>query len=158
MKAWCARCGTEIDPVTTFCTGCSVSAEALQSARMNGKWPSILALICFFALGFWLGHRIAPKCPACPAPPTASSGGAGSGGGGGGHSGAGGGGKGGGDIDPHAKQTELGVARLASSAPLAESFGDAPSAQGKSAPVEVLSFTDFTYNKSGLPRYLDEIS
>jgi hypothetical protein len=84
MRAWCARCGTEIDPVTTFCTGCPASAEALQSASKNGKWPSILALICFFALGFWLGHRIAPKCPACPAPPTASSGGAGSGGGGGG--------------------------------------------------------------------------
>jgi len=77
MKALCARCGTEIDPVTTLCTGCSAPVEAAQSARKSRTGPWILALICYFALGFWLGHRSAPECPACPAPTTAGAGGTG---------------------------------------------------------------------------------
>jgi hypothetical protein len=131
MKALCARCGTEIDPVTTFCTGCSAPVEGPQSWRKNRNWPP------------------------CPAPPTASTGRAGGGGGGAGDSSAGGGGKsdpdkGGGpsgrsskppispnsrDIEP-ATRAELGAARLATGAPLADSYGDAPSGQGRSASVE----------------------
>jgi hypothetical protein len=60
------------------------------------------------------------------------------------------------DIDIDVKKAELGVARLATGAPLADSYGDAPSAQGNSASVKVLSAPDFTYDKTGLPRYLDQ--
>jgi hypothetical protein len=56
MKALCVRCGTEIDPVTTFCRGCPAQADA--PGRSRRTWPSILALTCFFALGFWLGQRM----------------------------------------------------------------------------------------------------
>lgn len=58
-------------------------------------------------------------------------------------------------IDPDVKKTELGVARLATGAPLADSDGDAAAAQGKMASVKVLSAHDFTYDKTGLPRYPD---
>ncbi|HEX3913349.1 MAG TPA: zinc ribbon domain-containing protein [Steroidobacteraceae bacterium] len=249
MKSFCTRCGAALNPDTTFCTGCGAAAAAAATtattattARKNRKWPWVLALIIFFALGFWLGHRMAPKCPACPALPAGGTGGGGGGGGGGGHPGAGGGGgkgdpdKGGGggadgtgrvlgaggkvdgsggggapgsgsgtgdmaggghssadgttighgndssavgstgsddggggtsgsskpgdspngpNIDPDAQKTELGVARLAAGAPLADSSGDGFAAQGSSASVKVLSAHDFTYDKTGLPRYPD---
>ena len=242
MKAFCTSCGAALNSDSTFCTGCGAAAPAAaQPSRKERKWLWVLALILFFALGFWLGHRMVPKCPVCPAPPTAGTGGAGGGGGGGGgHRGApGGGGKGdpdkggGGDangmgrvlgdggkvdggggggspgsgtgsgdmaggghssasgttvghgndsseagstgsddsgggtsgsskpdtspndpsIDPDVKKTELGVAKLATGAPLADSYGDGSVAQGSSASVKVLSARDFTYDKTGLPRY-----
>jgi len=245
MKAFCTSCGTALNPDTAFCTGCGApSAAGAQPAHTNRKWPWILALILFFALGFWLGRLMAPKCPHCPAPPTLGPGGAGGGGGGGGggghtgthtggkgdpDKGGGGGASGGGrvlgdggrvdssgggggsagsgqgkgdmsgdghssangivvghgndssavgangpddsgggggggkakpsdspndpGIDPEAKKTELSVAGLAAGAPLADSSGNAPEAQGKLASVQLLSARDFTYDKTGLPRY-----
>lgn len=243
VKAFCTSCGTALNPDTAFCTGCGAFAgAAAKPARKNRQWPWILALLLCFALGYWLGHRVAPKCPVCPAPHTAGAGAGGGGGGGGGHTGPGGGGKGdpdkagggggdgtgrvlgeggkadgsggggspgsgtgtgdmagngkasadgttlgqghdgssvgatgsddngggtsgsskpgdspnGPDTDPEAKKAERGVARLAAGAPLSDSDGDAPSTQGSLAPVKVLSAPDFTYDKTGLPRYLDQ--
>jgi hypothetical protein len=215
----------------------------VEPARKNRKWPWILALILLFALGFWLGRLMAPKCPPCPAPPAVGAGGGGGGGGGGGngHVGSGvggkgdpsaggggggggsgrvtgeggrvegsggggsagsgqgtgdmaGGGKGGGDgttvghgydgsatgatgsddggggaggksiaadspngaaINPEVKQLEAGVRRLAAGAPMATDGGDALQGNGKDDSVKVLSAHDFTYDKTGLPRYLD---
>lgn len=244
MKAFCTNCGATLNPNTSFCTTCGAPVEAPgQPARRSRKWLWILALLVFFALGFWLGHRIAPKCPVCPAAPALGKGGGGGDGGGGGHPGAGGGdgkgdpdkgggaggggtgrvmgeggkadgsggggsagsgqgtgnmtgdGQGGGngtvvghgydgsavgatgsddggggtngssklgdspnpsEPDSDARKTKLAVARLATGAQLTDSSGDAtPMAQGKLASVKVLSANDFTYDKTGLPRYLD---
>ncbi|HEY4213758.1 MAG TPA: zinc ribbon domain-containing protein [Steroidobacteraceae bacterium] len=244
MKAFCTSCGAEINPDTAFCTGCGARAGTLaKPLPRNRKWPWIVALILLFALGFWLGHMMAPKCPACPAPHDAGSGGrGGGGGGGGGQPGVGGGGKGdpskgggsdadgtgrvvgaggrtngaggaggggngsgSGDMsgdghgsangttvgrgrdgsavgasgsddggaglsgsstiaggpngavtDPDArKSTQAGVWRLAAGAPLTLGGTDAPMDQGKDATIKVLSAPDFSYDKTGLPRYPD---
>jgi len=240
-KAFCTSCGVALNPDTAFCTGCGAAAG--PSAAKSRKWRWILALILIFLLGFWLGHRMAPKCPVCPAPPTPGTGGAGGGGGGGGgHPGAGGGGgkgdpsnggggggggmgrvigdggrvngsggsgsagggagtgdmsgsgSGGGNgttvghgldgsatgstgsddgggggggnsklgdapnspaSDAEAKKTEAGVYRLATGGPLTPDGVDVPVDQGKDASVKVLTAHDFTYDKTGLPRYLD---
>jgi len=86
MKAFCTGCGSALNPDIAFCTGCGTAAQpSTEPTRKNRKWPWILALILLFALGFWLGRLMAPKCPPCPAPPTAGAGGrAGVAGGGGG--------------------------------------------------------------------------
>jgi hypothetical protein len=97
MKAFCARCGSVLNPDTAFCTSCGAGAPPpTVAARKSRKWPWILALILVFLLGLWLGHLMAPKCPHCPVPPTPGAGGAGGsgGGGGGGRPGGGAGGKG----------------------------------------------------------------
>ncbi len=240
MKAFCTSCGVALNPDTAFCTGCGAPARpAPEPVRKSRKWPWILALILVFLLGFWLGHRMAPKCPPCPTP-AAGNGAGGGGGGGGGHSGAGGGGgkgnpdkgggggdggtgrvlgdggrvnssggggaagsgqgtgdmqgggRGGGDgttaghghdgsaqgasggddggggqggksnlgdspnspgTDPEAKQIAAGVFRLAAGGPLSPDGLNAPQSQGKDVSVKVLSAPDFTYDKTGLPRY-----
>ncbi len=118
MTAFCTKCGSALSATTRYCTNCGTeSADATQSAtpadaavsslsKSKKNWRRIggvLVLILVFALGFFLGHRMAPKCPACPTPPAAGSGGDGGGGGGGGGGkpkvgapGGGGGGAGGG--------------------------------------------------------------
>jgi hypothetical protein len=75
MKAFCTGCGSALNANTAFCTGCGAPAQpSTEPARKSRKWPWIVALILLFALGFWLGRLMAPKCPPCPAPPTAGAG------------------------------------------------------------------------------------
>ena len=58
--------------------------------------------------------------------------------------------------DPDAKKrTEAGVWRLAAGAPVSAAGLDQPQSNGKDASVKVLSAHDFSYDKTGLPRYLD---
>jgi predicted nucleic acid-binding Zn ribbon protein len=234
--AFCTSCGVALNPDTAFCTGCGAAAgPSAQPTRKSRQWLWwILALILVFLLGYWLGHRAAPKCPVCPATPALGGGGGGGGGragggggkgapdkggggggggsgsvagdggradgggGGGGGSGQGtgdmsGGGQGGGNgttvghgfdssatgapsaddsggglsgksnlgdasngpaTDPDLKKnTQAGVFRLAAGAPLTDGVGG-PTAQGKDVSVKVLTAPDFTYDKTGLPRYL----
>jgi len=96
VNAICKSCGSTLTPETAFCAGCGTPvAPSTEPARKNRKWPWILALILVFALGFWLGRLMAPKCPQCPAPATTGTGGdPGGGGGGGGHPGSSAGGNG----------------------------------------------------------------
>jgi hypothetical protein len=49
----------------------------------------------------------------------------------------------------------MGVWRLAAGAPLTTGNGDDPQSNGKDSGVKVLSARDFSYDKTGLPRYLD---
>jgi hypothetical protein len=203
-----------------------LQAPPTPATRKPRRWPWLLALVVLFALGFWLGRLLAPKCPLRPAPAA----GTGGGGGGGGSGGGGGGGrvgvgpdakgdpdKGGGaggsgtgrvlgsggsvdgsgggngttvgqghdgsavgaqgaddsagadssgksrldggngpDGDPDTKKSvETGVWRPAAGAPLSDSSGDTPQSNPKDATVKVLSAHDFTYDRTGLPRYPD---
>jgi hypothetical protein len=58
--------------------------------------------------------------------------------------------------DPEAKkQIAAGVFRLAAGGPLSPDGLNDPQAQGKDVSVKVLSAPDFTYDKTGLPRYPD---
>jgi hypothetical protein len=94
MSAFCTQCGSALKPGSTFCTACGAAVEPpIQAPRKPRRWPWVVALILLFALGFWLGRLLAPKCPLCPAPVAGAGGGGGGGGGGG--SGGSGGGKGG---------------------------------------------------------------
>jgi hypothetical protein len=244
MKNFCTSCGSALNADSAFCKGCGAPVPpSTGPARKSRKWPWILALILLFALGFWLGRHMAPKCPTCPKPPTTGTGGAGGGGGGGGgHPGSaaggkgdpdkGGGGGGGGSgrvigdggrvdggggggsagsgdgtgdmegggpgnangitvghgndssaegangsddsggggggkskpsdnpnspgTDPDAKKrTELGVLRLAAGGPLTPDGVATAQSPGKDVSIQTLSAPDFTYDKTGLPRYLD---
>ena len=125
MTAFCTKCGSALSATTRYCTNCGTenlmdtnqdmtpavvagvepAGAAISSSskpKKSRRWPWwVLALILAFALGIFLGHRMAPKCPHCPAPPAAGDGGGGGGGGGGGKPklgapGDGGGGAGGG--------------------------------------------------------------
>ena len=240
MTAFCTSCGAALSPDTAFCTACGAAAgPPAQTTHKSRKWLWwILALILMFLLGYWLGHRAAPKCPICPATPALGGGGGGGGGGGragagggggkgapdkgsggggsggvagdggradgGGGGGGGGSGQGSGDMsgggqgggngttaghgldssatsapgaddsggglsgksnlgdapnspgtDPDTKKNTLaGVLRLAAGAPLADDVGGL-TAQGQDVSVKVLTAPDFTYDKTGLPRYPD---
>jgi hypothetical protein len=61
------------------------------------------------------------------------------------------------DADPDAKKrTETGVWRLAAGAPMTTGSGDVPDANVKDTLADkVLSARDFSYDKTGLPRYLE---
>lgn len=107
MKTFCTRCGTALSAGTRYCTNCGMENEidanpdatptvvagvepadaeipGSSKPKKSRRWVWwVLALIGVFALGFFLGHRAAPKCPRCPAPSTAGAGGGGGGGGGG---------------------------------------------------------------------------
>ena len=60
------------------------------------------------------------------------------------------------DADPELKRIASGVVRLATGSTLADSDAADTSAQGKSGDVKVMSAPDFTYDKTGLPRYPDQ--
>jgi hypothetical protein len=117
MTAFCTKCGSALSATTRYCTNCGTenlidTNQGMAPAAVAGVEPAgaavpgsskpkksrrwlwwVLALILVFALGFFLGHRTAPKCPPCPAPSAAGAGGGG-GGGGSGHPKAGAGGNG----------------------------------------------------------------
>src|SRR5450432_1976347 len=107
MTAFCTKCGSPLSATIRYCTNCGAenlidTIQDMTPAVVAGVEPAgaavpssskpkksrrwlwwVLALILVFALGFFLGHRTAPKCPRCPAPSTAGAGGGGGGGGGG---------------------------------------------------------------------------
>ncbi len=124
MSAFCTGCGAPLSTGSRFCTQCGrenpgapaqlatpatgpalappgATSPVESKPRKRRRWIWwLLALLLAFALGFWLGRRMAPKCAPCPPPPVVGQGGSGGGGGGGGgggkpHPGAGGGGGGG---------------------------------------------------------------
>src|SRR5471030_1787939 len=135
MTAFCTKCGSALSATTRYCTNCGTEnlidtnqdrtpavvagVEPVGAAVPGSSKPKksrrwlwwVLALILVFALGFFLGHRTAPKCPRCPAPTGAGAGGGGGGGGSGsGRPKAGGGGKG--DPDKGGGGSASGLARV----------------------------------------------
>lgn len=82
MTAYCTHCGAPLDAESRHCTQCG-SAVAPTSAPLGAENPPVpaakkdrrwlwwvLAIIVFFALGFWLARLLAPKCPSCESPAT----------------------------------------------------------------------------------------
>ena len=60
------------------------------------------------------------------------------------------------DADPESNRIASAVARLATGTALADSYAADTSEQGKSRDVKVMSAPDFSYDKTGLPRYPDQ--
>lgn len=80
MTDFCTHCGTRLSADVLFCTQCGLAATPVVKgdvptapmmpnppvAKKDRRWWWwVLALIVFFALGVFLGHLFAPKCPSC---------------------------------------------------------------------------------------------
>jgi hypothetical protein len=91
MTAFCTHCGAALSADPRFCTECgTVVAPTVKTdapiapltqnspgPKKSRRWRWVLAVIVFFALGFFLGRLLAPKCPSCPSTAAAGTGGGG---------------------------------------------------------------------------------
>jgi hypothetical protein len=79
MVTFWTRCGAKLDAESGHCTQCdaavassvpiAVKDSLVPAAKKDRRWLWwLLALILFFALGFWLGRLLASKCPSCASP------------------------------------------------------------------------------------------
>jgi hypothetical protein len=86
MTVFCTHCGAELNAESSHCTQCgsahapasgpaATGSPQLPTRKKDRRWLWwALALILFFALGFWLALLLAPKCPTCASPATDGAG------------------------------------------------------------------------------------